>query len=298
MKKFLFDLVIGVTFIIIFGGILEYYAATHDNNYRYKYWYLNEHSKEIKTLLLGNSHFENSLNSHLLGDSVFNAAISGRWIYYDYKILERYITNMPNLKTVIFSLGYKMPFISYHNHEIDEIQKKYIYHYSIFMHIPYDKYPESIIYHSSFLAGMVFDQQEQHTCDSLGYDMIVGQVSDWKNDQNISISMVEDDEKLCSDTIEYTEYLTQLAEICYQNNVRFIVVTCPCHDVYIANTEYKGHQIRYEIISRVQSKYPLEYYDYLQDSEFRADSLYRNCSHLNHEGGSKFAVRLKKDLSM
>ena len=82
--------------------------------------YMETKSDGIKTLLLGNSLIENSINPQILGDSVFDLAISGRWIYYDVKLLERYIPKMTNLNQVIFGMGYAIPFCkSYHIPEED-----------------------------------------------------------------------------------------------------------------------------------------------------------------------------------
>ena len=116
MKEFLKHVGLGFLFALFICLTIEFYQSKVNNNaYLSKYKYMEENSSNIKTLLLGNSLMENSINPHLLGDSIFDLAISARWIYYDQELLERYIVKMPNLKNVIFGMGYAVPFWrSYH----------------------------------------------------------------------------------------------------------------------------------------------------------------------------------------
>ena len=80
---------------------------TVPNRYSYKYDYVEQHSKDIKVLLLGNCHIEDALNPKILGDSVFNTAISGREIIYDEELAKHFIPKMQNLKTVIMQFDYR-----------------------------------------------------------------------------------------------------------------------------------------------------------------------------------------------
>ena len=89
-----------------------------------------------------------------------------------------------------------------------------------------------------------------------------------------------------------------MARLCHLHKVRFIVITPPCHDSYIVNVRQEGLDIIHGIIENVRSEYPIEYIDYLQDEEYRADSIYRNCSHLNSIGADIFALRVKKDFGL
>ena len=54
----------------------------------------------------------------------------------------------------------------------------------------------------------------------------------------------------------------------------------------------------YALIDSVRAYYPIEYKNYLDDAEFRADSLYYNSSHLNSIGADKFAIRVKEDFGL
>ena len=91
MKRFLGAFAIGCIALFVFCGLVEYYQAQVDNNYSYKYWYMENRRHEVVTLLLGDSYIENAINPGLMGKGTFNLARSSRWIYYDDKLLEKYI---------------------------------------------------------------------------------------------------------------------------------------------------------------------------------------------------------------
>ena len=70
------------------------------------------------------------------------------------------------------------------------------------------------------------------------------------------------------------------------------------HEYFFSSTCEQGIKNLYDLVDSVSVYYPIEYFNYLNDQEFRADSLYYNCSHLNTIGADKFAIRLKEDLGL
>jgi hypothetical protein len=296
MKQFLLAIIIGGISFLVFCGAVEFYQPIVDNNYSYKYWYMENHRQELVTLLLGDSYMENSINPSLMGEGTFTLANSSRWIYYDDKLLEKYITDMPKLKQVVFGMGYNPPFSrSYHysNSDNNEHEK---YKYEKFMHIRYDD-------NSNHWFGLYRGYIDYHTlkdnllCDSLGYERVDGQSSIWQTEHNIDPNVIYN-EYANEQIAEFTSYLKDMARLCHLHKVRLIVVTPPCHDSYIVNVRQEGLDILHGIIENVRSEYPVEYIDYLQDEDYRADSIYFNCSHLNSIGADMFALRVKKDFGL
>lgn len=306
MERFLKSILFGSVSFLVLALAVEFYQAKVVNVYTYKSKYMENNSHDIKTLLLGNSLMENSINPHLLGDSVFDLAISGRWIYYDYKLLERYISEMGNLRHVVFGMGYAFPFQgSYHFPEADKSwSNRYKYYYEKHMNIRYDRPP--YYYWFGILNGHVNitslrDGYEFLDIDPngyIGYQPIIGQAGmEWKILHNIDPNVIHNphaDEQIG----EYKGYLKEMARLCKQHKVRFIVFTPPCHDSYIENVRQEGIDILHGMIDEIRVEYPIDYVDYLQDEDFRADSLFFDCSHLNSIGADMFALRVKKDFGL
>lgn len=106
MRQFVKDYII--VFVAIFGITVPLYYAIppKESENAHKYEYLTKNSDGIKTLLLGHSHFSRSFNTSVLGDSIYNAALEGRVIYYDVEIAMNFFPLMNNLHTVIYPMHY------------------------------------------------------------------------------------------------------------------------------------------------------------------------------------------------
>ena len=306
MRKFLTLASISCMVFLSVALFIEFYQAKVVNTYSYKREYMDKNSDAIKTLLLGNSLMENSINPHLMGDSVFDLAISGRWIYYDVKLLERYITKMSNLQQVIFGMGYSIPFHS--SHHFPEEDKDWTdnekYKYEKYMSIRYDRPP--YYYWFGFLNGRIklktlrddIGLLQQDTLGYCGYYHLIGRLNtNWKDPYNIDPNIIYNPHAK-EQIVEYTGYLKDMAKLCQQYNIRFIVITPPCHDLYNVNVRQEGLDVLHGMINEIRAEYPVEYVDYLQDEGFRADSLYHDCAHLNNIGADMFALRVKKDFGL
>ena len=268
------------------------------------------HKDSIAGLILGHSHALRGIDPAILGRNVFNNAESGKWIYYDAKELSKYIPGMSNLRFVIYPIGYDMPqgYLSCHYEHDHNFKKEDNHDYNIHMyakyeHIPYDRFPLRLTAFSSLLTdNFAFEEIIGHRdCDSLGFEILDSTIHCSINWDTIHLVHLPDSEITISHSKyydEYKEYLTEMASICHQYNVRFVCVTTPCYENYINKTSKQGIEILNELLSEVAEKYPVEYYNYISDEEFRADSFYYDCSHLNYIGAEHFTKRLKRDLGL
>lgn len=311
MKKFLKDIIYVICihiFLIVAVEIIQYYVS--DNNYSYKSKYIMNHKDSIEGLILGHSHALRGIDPALLGKNVFNNAESGKWIYYDVKELSNYVPVMSNLRFVIYPIGYDMPqgYLSCHYEHDHYFKKEDSHDYNIHMyakyeHIPYDRFPLKITAFSSFLTdNFAFEEITGHRdCDSLGYEILDSTIHCSINWDTIHLVHLPDSEitKLPSKYYdEYKEYLTEMVSICHQYNVRFVCVTTPCYKNYLNKTNKRGVEILDELVAEISKQHPIEYYNYLSDEQFRADSFYYDCSHLNYIGAEHFTKRLKNDLGL
>ncbi len=69
-------------------------------------------------------------------------------------------------------------------------------------------------------------------------------------------------------------------------------------DTYINYMSEEGRNNLQLIADAVKDKYPMAYKNYLTDADYRNDSLYLDWNHLNHEGATLFAQRVKEDFDL
>lgn len=294
MKKFLKVLLFSLCFLVPLCIVVEIYSRTFENEYTYKNKCLTVDGKNIKVLLLGNSLFYNSLNPHELGDSVFDCAMSAREIFWDVQLLKRNLPNMSNLKTVIFPLSY----VQLYRKEAEDPQL--LYSYETYMGLSHENFIDRVKGRSCVLSkqadlGTIISKlMDNHYVpeDSLGCRLLVGKIDDWENVQTVPDTH-EYNEKLIQ---KRTADLSRIADMCFKNGIRFVVVTPPCCNSYIAKAPVDCEARLFEMVNKANIHSNIEYHNYFNDLEFRDDSIYYNASHLNSAGASLLAIRLKKDL--
>lgn len=300
MKKFILHTLLGLLVFCALWIVAECTFAKVQvrNDYSYKYNYA-KGNPAVKTLFIGHSHFECGINTHIL-DSAFNGSISGRrWPYWDVEYVKQMLPTMPNIKTVVYPLGYVMPYESPHYTDYhEEGVKDYMYWYSKYMHIPYDRFPYNYIYGSALLRNKMGTKYwRDEAVDSLGYYARIGMSSVWDEESKFDpYFYTEDTATMCYQ--EFQTYLIELAQVCADNGARLVVVTTPCANCFVANTREQGVCNMYRLVDSVKELYPIEYFNYLNDEEFRNDSIYFNSTHLNAIGADKFTKRICLDLKL
>lgn len=308
MKRFIRDFIYSFFLICIVAGGIEKFAIKHmENEYSYKHQYMNEHKDDISILILGHSHSSFGVNPHLL-DSAFNLAQGARPLYYDVQLATEWIPKMSNLKIVIISHGYDFPwgFFNLHCFFGGDWKREIVYMYYRYMNIPfvetpYDYLLQTALFSDHFAYENFTDEPMGiDTYDSLGFvwnGKTIHESENWQQDDTVHIKDIGEDH-LYRYVQEYTRQMTEISNVCYENNVRFVMVTTPCYESYLQQTNTKGMQTLYDIVDSVRLYSPVEYYNYIADEEFRSDTFYYDCSHLNYYGAEKFTLRLKKDLGL
>lgn len=284
MKQFVHDflltLLMGIAFLTAADTIIPSFEI---NEYSIKRDYVNNHASDIKTLIIGNSIATNGIDAQVFGDSCYCFAISGRVLYYDMKLMEEYLPYMTNLKTVILPLHYNL--------HVHNTTKNYIYNYYRYMGIPYDAFPEGIIYRSAVFSGVFhFHDDGMKFYNEKNGNTMIEDV--WNGEkQKLDPPNQQDVEKCIT-------YLTCLATMLEKKGVRFIAVTPPFPDVWLEGCTQDGNDNLFRVADAVNSVSSMEYRCYLSDSMFREDSLYMNWNHLNHHGATQFAQRIMKDFNL
>jgi len=106
MKKFLRVLIIFLVPVLILVAVTEILLRKIPNDYLYKRNYLDQHSKSVKVLFLGNSHVYYGINPEYIHSQSFNAAYVSQSFNYDMYILKRYEDKWDSLQYIVLALDY------------------------------------------------------------------------------------------------------------------------------------------------------------------------------------------------
>ena len=297
MKRFLTDILLTLLLGVLIVLPVEVWLAKEPSALARQYDYLENNPSDIKTLILGHSQTAAGLDARELGDSAINLSYSGRIIYFDRLILEKYINRMDNLRTVVYPMHYSfsgaMRFFAGGGGKAS-----FLYDYRHQMHLfPWRYAAEGLLSYSQFLSGLVginqldFGEKQSSSVEkeeTYGFAPLTGH-ADWRNEYDL-IQTRQDD---------FEEDLMAMAKLCAERDVRFVVIVCPFTDEALAKVTEAGRQNMQDVIDRTRTQYPVEYHNYLADEQFRHDTaLFYDWSHLNSEGAKVFTQRVKEDLGL
>lgn len=299
MKKFIKNTLIYM-FVILLGLLsVEFALFSHDNEYSYKNNYLLGNAEKIQTIFLGHSNFETGINPSFIGDSCFNAAISGRGGAYenscDVQLAERYIPQMKNLKYVILPLSFHH---IYYDSRMDSIHFNLTpttlttYRCMNYKYLGIKKDWRDIFYWPE-LCNSVFDywgrftktNEQNRLCDSLGY--VKFELKDRKDGWD-TLKLPKFEYHNRSETSSIIKGIKQIYTLCEKHGVKLIVITSPTYKTY--NNKIPESYLKdfnYVVRSIKQNK-NLQYYNFYCDPRF-GDNDFKDAGHLNYLGAKKFS---------
>ena len=215
---------------------MEFVAESIPNSYTYKRDYMEQHSVQIQTLLLGSSNAYDGLNPSVLPNA-FNLANSSQTLEDDYRLLAKYIDSMDSLQTVIVGLGYH----SLGATTEDNRRTYYTIYMDLYSRWPLSKYSFEVFNPQLLLKKIIkyAVSRDVTRCDSFGQR--VGHTkeaadtgAEWWN-KGLD-AMVENDSFQCSvfsnQIEENTRYLQMIVDLCNTHNVQPVVVLMPVMKEY------------------------------------------------------------------
>lgn len=299
MKRYILNIILIFGLYAILLLAFELLLLTVPNRYSYKYNYVKEHVNDIKILLLGNCHIEDALNPRILGDSVFNTAISGREIKYDLELAKRFIPEMQNLNTVIMQLDYRSFGLGrekknprdYKEHGGFESSIKCMY--TKYMHSKVDGWwywSEILNSELNYKLRIWMDPTDAIECDSLGFVQLSNNTKNevwqyWDLPQIYDTSIPVSQEKYD----ELYKCYQIIAQLTASKNARFLLITTPMLNTYQEDMVPQVEDEMKAFVACLQKKYPnVDYYDFTRDERFLPEDFH-DASHLSGAGALKLS---------
>lgn len=294
MRRFIKHIILVGLPVILVVITLEIVAEAIPNSYTYKRQYLEQHSTEIHTLVLGSSNAYDGINPSVLPHA-FNLANSSQTLEDDYRLLAKYIEDIDSLQTVIVGLGYHSL-----GAETEDNRRTY---YTIYMNLyprwPISKYSFEVL-NLELLTKKIIKyavSRDVTRCDSLGQRVghtaaaVKKQKEFWNKDaaelarnDAFSIPLSTFDSQLSTNI----GYLHKIIELCAAHEVQPVVVTMPVMGAYKECLAPEQVALHDSVMRHLPSS--AVYID-ASDWTIPADGWY-NATHLTREASVEFTKRL------
>lgn len=306
MKRFIHNITILGIILLLINIAIEFLLFLRPNEYSYKRAYVEEHINDIRCLLLGNSHIDQALKPNILGNGVFNMAISGRDIVYDIELAKRYVPQMNQLEILI------MPF-DYHNFYFDRakdnpneikippgLRGSYKCMYYKYMGIRVDGFwywSEILNSKLDYMKRFLKKDVDARECDSLGYvkRSLSKRNANWKDRSLPKIIDTTIDANREKQKLLFSRYCT-LAELAMNQGAKLVLIFTPLYKTYNNSTNPVVIKEMESLVANLKQRYPnVEYYDYSTDERFIDEDFY-DASHLTDIGANKFSKIVKEEV--
>jgi hypothetical protein len=285
---------------------MEFFLRQIPNEYTYKKEYLDNHSNEIQTLILGSSHSYFGIDPIYFSQNTFNVAHVSQTLDFDFEILKKYQNNFNSLKNIILPISYFTLQSKLKRGQDSWRIKNYVIYYE--MDIPYSL--SSLSTHIELLSSNPFVNTKRFAsyyikghqnipCSELGWgtsynssnaqDMKkTGKAAAFRHSKN-----KDSDENFFHENIIT---LNSIMEFCVKHDVKLIFITTPAYITYRENLDKEQLSQMIETITEMTEKHAnWQYINLLDNPIFTSDDFY-DADHLNEIGAKKLSLLIDKEI--
>ncbi|MDB2462852.1 hypothetical protein N9W61_01980 [Algibacter sp.] len=291
--------------IIVFGIILEILVRNTPNDYSVKKAYLDKHSTDIETLILGSSESTFGIDPKYFSSNTYNASYFNQDLQYDLLILNKYINKLTKLKTIILPITY----LTYFNNLSTSKEKEYVKNYELYFDLRTGN-TNQFNYHnevlnSSFLKNswhafryyVLKDSISKLMCSDLGW------CNTWEGKESFDLdifgpteaenhnSLIKENKELISENLSY---LTSIINICRENNIKLILFTQPTYKTYFNNIDKNSYARTIDQTIEISKSYEnCVFLNYTNSIDFNAKD-YLDPVHFNDSGAKILSLKLNQ----
>lgn len=285
-------------FLIAFP-ILDARLGQIPNYFAQKRQFIETQLDEIEILTMGSSQ-GNSINPQFLSARAFNLSNDSQDLYYDWRLIEKYIQRMPNLRLVVLPISYFSL-----EYRIDRSQSNWrTYFYELLWDIPPqpdDTKLQAGFY--SYIAAYGWNEVQNYLQNGFQSRMVDKMMPDgWRDTPTIELEeSAEKELQARQSTIKPDQgimhreavpgnitWTQRIIDLCRTRNVNVVIITTPVHHYYSDNIDPFAFQLMQEEIARLVRSNGLSYFNFFTDDRFSASDFY-NRDHLNNQGCEKFS---------
>ena len=257
-----------------------------------KHAYLEENKNKCDVLIIGSSHAWAGLNPEWISPNAINIANAFQPLFYDYKILERYISEMDALEVVILPMSYTTFFnlpSAYHQDM-----------YAVYWGFPV--YGEKKLENYSLVLSLgiksLFDRiiNQEDNYQNKGWKEFTGNLDASPERTAKRVEMMHDVMSM-DNWKENTSYFENIIRICRDHKKKVFLFYPPYTielNQQIGASPYLLKMKSY--LSGMEKQNGVVLYDF-NDNEQYPDSLFMDADHLNRSGAKKLSDSVRQLIS-
>lgn len=293
MKSFLVKIGCFTLALLAVLTAMEVYVENMPNIARDKHQWMLQHSNEVKTLVLGNSHNLYGIRPDQLGDGAFSLAQQSQTYRYDCYLLQHY--PMKELKTIILNFDYSLLWEDFESTPKEEFQAmRYRIYMDCDLHPRLSWYGFEVMYMPLVTEKLrsLFTLGRNHW-DHLGWATEYtkeARLQDWDDGK----SRAEANTCYDTDIVRLNEgILRDIFDYCQQRHIKVILLNTPVSETFRQYEDPRQRNINTQVLNRLLNDYPtVNYLDWEADPRFTSDDFY-DSDHLNHEGAQKLTQAIR-----
>ena len=293
MKSFLIKIGCFTLALLAILTAMEVYVESMPNIARDKHQWMLQHSNEVKTLVLGNSHNLYGIRPDLLGEGAFSLAQQSQTYRYDQYLLQHY--PMKELKTIILNFDYSLLWEDFESTPKEEFQAmRYRIYMDCDIHPRLSWYGFEVMYMPLVTEKLrsLFTPGKNHW-DSLGWATEYtkeARLQDWDDGKNRAEANTRHD----TDIVSMNEgILRDIFDYCQKHHIKVILLNTPVSETFRTYEDPRQRNINTQVLNRLLHDYPtVNYLDWEADPRFTSDDFY-DSDHLNHEGAQKLTQSIR-----
>jgi len=260
--------------------------------------------QNIEIANLGTSHGQYAFVYDDLDKVGFNFAMPAQRLYYDEKILEKYIDNFKEDADLIIPISYISFYLGYDNENFEEFNKMYypilkakdIKNLTLSNYLKYKALPiltaESNIKYAFIKDDTVYEEKIEYRNYTISEEKMELEAKDTATRQ---LGFIEEGRK---NKEEFAKILDNIIKLSIENIINPVITTTPFTKYY---NDYFSEEFLEEFtftINEVLERYPdVKYLDYSHDERFLDHpEFFFDSSHLNLTGGKYFTKIILSDL--
>lgn len=241
----------------------------------------------VQTIVLGSS---SARMGFIENDTSINLGIDAQDLYYSYKLLEKYISIIPNLKNVVL---YFTVFAPGNNLEHSPLKYRSSY-YSAYFDIPYRNKFAAIIDERIKLEERLIKNTKKFTTKlkAVPYDLMTEEHK-ILNPEHIEQKWIESWIKLNQKCTEI-HYLEKILNLAKNNGCRVLIVNCPYAER--AKEKLPEYSLLFKTSNEICKKYKnVQIYNAYSDDCYEKDD-FRDLNHLSRSGAEKMTTKINEFL--